>query len=183
MLLDHGLYFDLADDLRINYSKFWLSLMASPSEDTSKERRKYARLVGNIDEDLYPIFEAAITGKLTLYSLTLHSFKLEYLTSIEGRASMDESPDGPKEHKNKQFTRGGSLIELEKQTDAEIEAIRNAVASREGLILDVFSVLRRVPKRVLMVLKLNDLTRSLDHALATTHSNVRVATGLFGSRN
>jgi len=27
---------------------------------------------------------------------------------------------------------------------------------------------------VLMVLKLNDLTRSLDHALMTTHSNIRI---------
>ena len=61
-LLDHGLYFDLDDDLRINYSKFWLSLIAPPSTKTGQERRKYAKLVGNIDEDLYPVFEAAITG-------------------------------------------------------------------------------------------------------------------------
>jgi len=38
----------------------------------------------------------------------------------------------------------------------------------------LLDVLRRVPRRVLMVLKLNDLTRSLDHALMTTHSNIRI---------
>ena len=82
------------------------------------------------------------------------------------------------------------------QTEAEMEAIRNAVVQKEGLLLSVFDVLRRVPRRVLMVLKLNDLTRcashsencsierdvadhvhlfdrSLDRALATTHANVR----------
>ncbi len=57
------------------------------------------------------------------------------------------------------FKREGSIIDLRKQTEAELEAIRNAVVQREGLLLDVFDVLRRVPRRVLMVLKLNDLTR------------------------
>jgi len=42
------------------------------------------------------------------------------------------------------------------------------------LLISVFDILRRMPRRVLMVFKLNDLTRSLDHALSTTHSKVRV---------
>lgn len=62
VLLDHGLYFDLDDELRINYSKFWLSLIAPASPQTNADRRKYAKLVGNIGDDLYPVFEAAITG-------------------------------------------------------------------------------------------------------------------------
>lgn len=68
-MLDHGLYFDLDDDLRINYSKFWLSLIAPPSAQTNADRRKYAKLVGNIGDDLYPVFEAAITGKSFLTSI------------------------------------------------------------------------------------------------------------------
>ncbi|KAI0092979.1 ABC1-domain-containing protein [Irpex rosettiformis] len=153
VLLDHGLYFDLDDELRINYSKFWLALIASPSTKIGRERRKYAKLVGNIDEDLYPVFEAAITG----------------------RALLDESPDElPRAEGGNEFKRGRSMIDLDKQTSAEIDAIQKAVIQREGLILDILSVLRRIPRRVLMVLKLNDLTRSLDHALITTHSGIRV---------
>lgn len=57
------------------------------------------------------------------------------------------------------FKRRGSLVELSPQTPAEIEAIRNAVINEEGLLVSVFDVLRRVPRRVLMVLKLNELTR------------------------
>ena len=85
------------------------------------------------------------------------------------------------------------MIDMRPQLEEEMEAMRNAVISREGLLLSVFDVLRRVPRRVLMVLKLNDLTRcvdllpvyfllntdvfripgrSLDYALMTTHSNV-----------
>jgi len=45
------------------------------------------------------------------------------------------------------------------QSEAEMEAIRNAVIKEDGLLLSVLDVLRRVPRRVLMVLKLNDLTR------------------------
>ena len=52
VLLDHGLYFDLDDDLRINYSKFLLSLILPASPETIRDRRKYASVVGNIDDDL-----------------------------------------------------------------------------------------------------------------------------------
>ncbi|KAI0785656.1 ABC1 family-domain-containing protein [Abortiporus biennis] len=151
VLLDHGLYFDLDDDLRINYSKFWLSLIARASPETDRERRKYAALVGNIGDDLYPVFEAAITGRAAL------------------KGSWDEISEG-----SESFTRAGSMIDITPQSEEEMQAIRNAVIQYEGLIVSVFDVLRRVPRRVLMVLKLNDLTRSLDHALATTHSNIRI---------
>lgn len=72
------------------------------------------------------------------------------------------------------FKRASSMIDMMPQSEEEMEAIRNAVVNREGLLLSVFDVLRRVPRRVLMVLKLNDLTRGLDHALATTHSSIRI---------
>ena len=48
-LLDHGQYFDIPDDLRVNYARFWLSLIQSGA---SEDRRKYAKLVGNIDGDM-----------------------------------------------------------------------------------------------------------------------------------
>lgn len=51
------------------------------------------------------------------------------------------------------------MIDMLPQTEEEVEVIRNAVMTREGLLLSVLDVLRRVPRRVLMVLKLNDLTR------------------------
>lgn len=65
VLLDHGLYFDLDDQLRINYSKLVLALMSPNSAATKVERRKYAKLVGNVGDDLYPVFEAALTGTLS----------------------------------------------------------------------------------------------------------------------
>jgi aarF domain-containing kinase len=52
VLLDHGLYFDLSPQLRVNYSKLWLSLMQSASPSTTADRQKYAELVGNIGSDL-----------------------------------------------------------------------------------------------------------------------------------
>ncbi|KAF9241541.1 ABC1-domain-containing protein [Melanogaster broomeanus] len=151
VLLDHGLYFDLDPELRINYSKFWLSLIESASPQTLAARRKYAELVGNITPDLYPVFEAAITGRV----------------AFEGTWE-DEDPS------ESTLKRASSMIDMMPQTAEEMEAIRHAVINRDGLLISVFDVLRRVPRRVLMVLKLNDLMRSLDHALATTHSGVRI---------
>jgi aarF domain-containing kinase len=55
VLLDHGLYFDLDTQLRINYARLWLSLIAPASPATNKDRRKYAQLVGNIGPDLVSV--------------------------------------------------------------------------------------------------------------------------------
>lgn len=52
VLLDHGLYFDLDQDLRINYANLWLSLIASASPTVNEARRKYAQLAGNIGPEL-----------------------------------------------------------------------------------------------------------------------------------
>ncbi|KAI0656665.1 ABC1-domain-containing protein [Cubamyces menziesii] len=153
VLLDHGLYFDLDTALRINYSKWWLALIAPATPETLADRKKYAKLVGNIDEDLYPVFEAAITGR----------------AALEGSWE-----DVDRESAPPTIPRARSMIDLSAQTEEEMEAIRNAVVQKEGLLLSVFDVLRRVPRRVLMVLKLNDLTRSLDRALMTTHSTIRI---------
>lgn len=51
------------------------------------------------------------------------------------------------------------MLEQLPQTDQEVEALRNAVMTKEGLLLSVFDILRNMPRRVLMVFKLNDLTR------------------------
>ncbi|KAF9012345.1 ABC1 family-domain-containing protein [Cyathus striatus] len=149
VLLDHGLYFDIDTELRVNYGKFWLSLIEAASPSINADRRKYAQLVGNIDPDLYPVFEAAITG----------------------RAALEGTLEDPGDCS---FKRASSMIDLNSQSEEEMEAIRKAVAQQEGILLSVFTILRRVPRRVLMVLKLNDLVRGLDFALKTTHSNIRV---------
>jgi aarF domain-containing kinase len=58
-----------------------------------------------------------------------------------------------------EVNRASGLIDMNRQTEEEMKVIRDAVAHQDGLILSVLDVLRRVPRRVLMVLKLNDLTR------------------------
>ncbi|KAH8993315.1 ABC1-domain-containing protein, partial [Lactarius hatsudake] len=146
VLLDHGLYFDLDRTLRINYSKLW-KCWPRPGIFSYSIRSVGGRLL----LAQYPIFEAALTG----------------------RATMEDAPRRDNENKSS-FQRASSMLEQLPQTDQEVEALRNAVMTKEGLLLSVFDILRKVPRRVLMVFKLNDLTRSLDHALATTHSKVRV---------
>ena len=77
-----------------------------------------------------------------------------------GRAALEGTWDDNTEERKSTFKRASGMIDMMPQSDEEMEAIRNAVMMREGLLLSVFDVLRRIPRRVLMVLKLNDLTRS-----------------------
>ena len=153
VLLDHGLYFDIDPELRANYARFWLSLLKRATPEVTAERRRYAKLIANIDDDLYPILESAITGR----------------AGLEG-----SDPKNPHGVKNRR--RAGSLLDMEggtNLTDDEQEHIRKTVMEKEGLFVSILDLLRRLPRRMLMVLKLNDLTRSLDASLHTTHGSTR----------
>ncbi len=153
VLLDHGLYFEIDQELRANYARFWLSLMTKSTPQVQQARRKYARLIANIDDDLYPILESAITGK----------------SGLEG--SDDKNPNGVKGRK-----RASSILDMQSgssMSDEEVEHIRKTVMEKDGLFTSILDLLRRVPRAMLMVLKLNDLTRGLDASLHTTHGPVR----------
>ena len=74
---------------------------------------------------------------------------------------MGDTPDEPPPEKESEstFKRASSMLEQLPQTEQELEALRDAVMTKEGLLISVFDILRKVPRRVLMVFKLNDLTR------------------------
>jgi aarF domain-containing kinase len=72
---------------------------------------------------------------------------------------MGDTPDDPEEGSKSTFKRASSMMDQLPQTEQEVEAMRNAVVAKEGLLISVFDTLRNVPRRVLMVFKLNDLTR------------------------
>ncbi|GAA6050542.1 hypothetical protein JCM3770_005591 [Rhodotorula araucariae] len=144
VLLDHGLYFDLPRDLRVNYARFWLSLMARPSPEVEADRRKYAKLVANIDDEGYVLF----------------------VTAISGRAAL-EGADGDGRGR-------ASMLEMGENTDEEKKKIRRAMVQQEGLLPQLFALLRTMPRKLVMLFKVNDLNRALDLALQTTHSPVRI---------
>jgi aarF domain-containing kinase len=121
------LYFDYPEDLRIAYANLWLSLISPSSPAVEFARRKYAYLAGNIDESLYPLFQAAITGRVALAS---------------GTGDGEENGG----------SRAGSMMELGVLTKEESHKLRSAMV-QEGLMLQIFDLLRRVPRRMLMVLK------------------------------
>lgn len=128
VLLDHGLWFDISKALRTNYARLWLSLLAPKTEKVDADRRKYAELVGNIGPDLFPIFEAAITGRA-------------------GLSEEEEQEGGLKGQLD------GSLMGLATQSKEDAQRMRNAFM-QEGIISSIFELLRRVPRRLLMVLKI-----------------------------
>lgn len=116
-LLDHGQYFDIPDDLRVNYARFWLSLIRRSSPKTTQERKKWAKAVGNIEDDMYPILESAITGQVNM---------------------ADAEPDAGS------GARPSSLLEA--GSEDNVRKLRNAMMEREGLILSIFELLRTVPR-------------------------------------
>ncbi|PKI84374.1 hypothetical protein MVES1_001612 [Malassezia vespertilionis] len=153
VLLDHGLYFEIDAQLRVNYARFWLSLLSRATPQVQRQRRHYAKLVGNIDDDLYPILESAITGRSGLEGSDAHN-----PSGIKGKTRVSSLLDMD----------GGAIM-----TEEEQEHIRKTVMEKEGMFINVLEVLRKVPRAMLMVLKINDLLRSLDKNLYTTHGPAR----------
>jgi aarF domain-containing kinase len=81
----------------------------------------------------YPILESAITGRIGV----------EDVIADNG----DHRPS--------------SLLDSAKMDDNELSKLRTAVMEREGLIVSIFELLRIIPRRLLMILKLSDLQRSV----------------------
>jgi aarF domain-containing kinase len=95
--------------------------MASPSSSVESARRKYAKLVANIDDAHYPLFQAAITGR----------------AALEGATLSGEQPGQGR----------GSLIQLGENNAEEKKRMRNAMVQQEGLMVALFEILRNVPRR------------------------------------
>ncbi len=74
---------------------------------------------------------------------------------------MKDTPEDPRRDSDNKssFQRASNMLDQLPQTEQEVEALRNAVMTKEGLLISVFDILRKMPRRVLMVFKLNDLTR------------------------
>ena len=59
ILYDHGLYRNIPLELKRSYAKLWLAVL----EENEQRMRKYAGEVAGIDDELFPLFASAITGR------------------------------------------------------------------------------------------------------------------------
>ena len=117
ILYDHGLYRDIPKQLRRDYAKLWLAVINSDEQNM----RKYAKSVANINDEQFPLFASAITGR-------------DYKTATTAIASA--------------------------RTTAEKDEISSALG--EGLIEQLIQLLGQVPRIILLILKTNDLSKSIN---------------------
>lgn len=121
VLLDHGLYANLTDKFRYEYSKLWLSIL----KVDRKAMRKHSAQLG-ITGDLYGLFVCMVTGR-------------PWETLMQGITKVKYS----KEEKN-------------------------TLQSNTSLVLPHISdVLEQVDRQMLLILKTNDLIRSIESTLRT----------------
>lgn len=59
ILYDHGLYRQIPNQMKVDYSKFWLALIDKRQDQMKIYGKKFAK----IDDKQFPIFAAAITGR------------------------------------------------------------------------------------------------------------------------
>ncbi|KAH8671187.1 ubiquinone biosynthesis protein [Xylariales sp. PMI_506] len=128
ILYDHGLYREIPESLQRSYAKMWLAVI----DGDMSRMKKYAKEVAGINEEQFPLFASAITGRD--YSVVSSSILKE---------------------------RSGE----EKKTMGD--------ALQEGLLSDLVQLLGQVPRIILLILKTNDLTRSLDENLHTRQGPMR----------
>jgi aarF domain-containing kinase len=120
VLLDHGLYRCLDDQLRTDYAHLWTSLIRGNEEDI----QKYSLRVGGTSA--HRLFASVMTGRAwdTVHTQDLSSER--------------------------------TSNELEKMTAGAFE-----------LLVDIAGLLANMPRIVLLLLKTNDLLRSVDETLRT----------------
>ncbi|KAK5688858.1 hypothetical protein LTS10_000837 [Elasticomyces elasticus] len=131
ILYDHGLYRDIPLWLRRAYAHIWLAVI----DVDEANMRKYAYEIAGLNDEEFPIFASAITGR-------------DY--------TVVKSGEGVKKGRG----------------DEEKRAIADALGEG-GLVSQIVFLLAKVPRVVLLILKTNDLTRSLDEKLETREGPVR----------
>jgi len=148
ILYDHGLYRDIPGELRRNYAKLWLAVL----DGDEARMRKWAKEVAGIREEQFPLFASAITGRD--YTVLVHS-------ESSGSGGIVSTP----------------------RTSTEKAAITSALVAptdvtghgQGAMLAQLMQLLAHVPPIILLILKTNDLTRSLDESLHTSpEAGVRV---------
>ncbi|KAL9596422.1 MAG: hypothetical protein Q9219_005806 [cf. Caloplaca sp. 3 TL-2023] len=128
ILYDHGLYRDISQQLKRDYAKLWLAVINADE----RSMREYAHRVAGIDDEQFPLFASAITGR---------DYRAVATSVVSTRSE-----------KEKQVISG---------------------AMGEGMLQQLIQLLGQVPRIILLILKTNDLTRSLDESLETRDGPVR----------
>ncbi|KAH9906948.1 ABC1-domain-containing protein [Xylariomycetidae sp. FL2044] len=147
ILYDHGLYRVIPEHLQRSYAKMWLAVIDGDME----AMKKYAHEVAGITEEQFPLFASAITGR-------------DY-TKVVSAPPAEGSSGGGSGGGN-----GGRKI-LQARTDEEKKTMGDAL--QEGLLSNLVTMLGQVPRIILLILKTNDLTRSLDESLHTRQGPMR----------
>ena len=124
VLYDHGLYRHPSDKIRRDYAKLWLAVI----DGNETSMRKYAYEVAGINDEQFPLFASAITGR-------------DYRVLTKGGVAKSARNQDEKEGINEVFG--------------------------EDLLRQLVQLLGNVPRIILLILKTNDLTRSLDEALGS----------------
>ncbi|KAG8835312.1 hypothetical protein FRC17_004094 [Serendipita sp. 399] len=158
VLLDHV-------DQPLHALRFWLSLLSPPTEKNRENRQKYAELVGNIGPE---------RASITFINPCFHSLLQAALT---GRPS--GTWVGGKKHRNKKgrlaaLQQAASMLEMGNLEDTEMDKLRAMVVANGDIMVAMFDILRHLDSKILMLFKLNELTRSLDKSLKTTHPPFRI---------
>ncbi|KAI9798307.1 MAG: hypothetical protein M1833_004879 [Piccolia ochrophora] len=128
ILYDHGLYRDIPMTLRRSYAKLWLAVI----DADEPAMRKYAYEVAGINDEQFPLFASAITGR-------------DYRV----------------------LTKSVAMPRSEQEKDDISDAFG------DGLLQQLVQLLGQVPRIILLILKTNDLTRSLDENLHTKQGPMR----------
>ncbi|XP_045498783.1 aarF domain-containing kinase 1 [Colias croceus] len=119
-LLDHGLYAQLSEKFRYDYSKLWLSIIARDKEGI----KNYAKNLG-IGDDLYGLFACMVTGR-------------PWDVIMKG-------------------------IDVTKPSSGEKSTFQNELPN---FLHHVTHCLQHVDRQALLVMKTNDLIRSIEYALS-----------------
>lgn len=172
ILYDHGLYRDIPLGMRRAYAKMWLAVL----DGDMARMRTWAHEVAGIDDDDFPLFASAITGRdfgilsggrrLTSDdSPSAHHLDDQPRPDSAGAAAPGSS--SPSTSSSSSFfssPNGRSLMSSSPRDDTERDRMSDAL-NEGGLLPSLVQMLGRVPRIVLLILKTNDLTRALDESL------------------
>ncbi|KAI4136478.1 MAG: hypothetical protein LQ341_005596 [Variospora aurantia] len=149
ILYDHGLYREIPLQLKRDYAKLWLAVI----DADENSMRKYAHRVAGILDEQFPLFASAITGR---------DYRAVSRSVVSARSKEEKEVISG--------AMGEGLLQQLVQLLGQGETLPKLPARETRRLMSKFPV---VPRIILLILKTNDLTRSLDESLKTRAGPVR----------
>ena len=161
VLVDHGLYKTLDPEFRLQYARLWKSLWLADIDGIAEAGAN----LGVHGREAYALLSGIITAR-----------------------PFDEITERASQQQQQKQKRGSTILPQQQQQDDPLAVQRSAADQAiirgyaQRYLPDIVALLDTLPRQMLLLLKMNDCLRHIDHKLGLPPTHALLVTGQYAAK-